>query len=46
MSLAICFEVAYDEILRDAVRRGAQVLVVPTNNASFGTSPSRPSSCR
>ena len=32
----ICFEVAYDEIVRDAVLRGAQVLVVPTNNASFG----------
>ncbi|MBO0610207.1 apolipoprotein N-acyltransferase [Myceligenerans salitolerans] len=32
----ICFEVAYDEIVRDAVRRGAQVLVVPTNNAAFG----------
>ena len=32
----ICFEVAYDEIIRDAVLRGAQVLVVPTNNASFG----------
>ncbi len=32
----ICFEVAYDEIIRDAVQEGAQVLVVPTNNASFG----------
>ncbi|WP_454856104.1 apolipoprotein N-acyltransferase [Promicromonospora soli] len=32
----ICFEVAYDEIIRDAVLDGAQVLVVPTNNASFG----------
>ena len=32
----ICFEVAYDEIVRDAVRRGAQVLVVPTNNSPFG----------
>jgi apolipoprotein N-acyltransferase len=39
VGLAICFEVAYDEILRDAVRRGAEVLVVPTNNASFGVSP-------
>ncbi|MFB7798898.1 apolipoprotein N-acyltransferase [Isoptericola sp. NPDC056134] len=36
MATVICFEVAYDEIIRDAVRRGAQVLVVPTNNASFG----------
>jgi apolipoprotein N-acyltransferase len=32
----ICFEVAYDEIVRDAVTRGAQALVVQTNNASFG----------
>ncbi|GHH77569.1 apolipoprotein N-acyltransferase [Promicromonospora soli] len=32
----ICFEVAYDEIIRDAVVEGAQVLVIPTNNASFG----------
>ncbi|PUB26194.1 apolipoprotein N-acyltransferase [Promicromonospora sp. AC04] len=32
----ICFEVAYDEIIRDAVLDGAQVLVIPTNNASFG----------
>ncbi len=39
VGVAICFEVAYDEILRDAVRRGAEVLVVPTNNASFGVSP-------
>ncbi|WP_166847632.1 apolipoprotein N-acyltransferase [Isoptericola sp. BMS4] len=36
LATVICFEVAYDEIVRDAVRRGAQVLVVPTNNASFG----------
>ncbi|MDR7380581.1 apolipoprotein N-acyltransferase [Promicromonospora iranensis] len=36
MGTIICFEVAYDEIIRDAVLRGAQVLVIPTNNASFG----------
>ncbi|MFP3712221.1 apolipoprotein N-acyltransferase [Puerhibacterium sp. TATVAM-FAB25] len=36
LGTAICFEVAYDEILRDAVLRGAEALVVPTNNASFG----------
>ncbi|MGI5191518.1 apolipoprotein N-acyltransferase [Promicromonospora sp. CA-289599] len=36
MGTVICFEVAYDEIVRDAVLEGAQVLVVPTNNASFG----------
>jgi apolipoprotein N-acyltransferase len=32
----ICFEVAYDSLVRDAVRAGAEVLVVQTNNASFG----------
>ncbi|WP_275003578.1 apolipoprotein N-acyltransferase [Promicromonospora iranensis] len=36
MGTIICFEVAYDEIIRDAVLKGAQVLVIPTNNASFG----------
>lgn len=32
----ICFEVAYDALIREAVVGGAEVLVVPTNNASFG----------
>jgi len=32
----ICFEVAYDSIVSDTVRAGAVVLVVQTNNASFG----------
>ncbi|MCC2308476.1 apolipoprotein N-acyltransferase [Cellulomonas chengniuliangii] len=32
----ICFEVAYDSLVRDAVRAGAEVIVVQTNNASFG----------
>ncbi|MDP9240195.1 MAG: apolipoprotein N-acyltransferase [Actinomycetota bacterium] len=34
----ICFEVAYDSIVRDTVTRGADVLVVQTNNATFGRS--------
>ncbi|MBB2987621.1 apolipoprotein N-acyltransferase [Terracoccus luteus] len=34
--LAICFEVAYDDIMRDTVDAGANVLVVQTNNATFG----------
>ncbi|WP_454300434.1 apolipoprotein N-acyltransferase [Salana multivorans] len=34
--VAICFEVAYDEIVADSVLDGAEILVVPTNNASFG----------
>jgi apolipoprotein N-acyltransferase len=36
LGTVICFEVAYDGIVREAVREGAEVLVVPTNNASFG----------
>lgn len=34
----ICFEVAYDAIVREAVAEGGEVLVVQTNNASFGWS--------
>jgi apolipoprotein N-acyltransferase len=32
----ICFEVAYDELVREAVTAGGEILVVQTNNASFG----------
>lgn len=32
----ICFEVAYDDIVRDAVTAGGEVLIVQTNNATFG----------
>ncbi|MDE9367406.1 apolipoprotein N-acyltransferase [Luteipulveratus sp. YIM 133132] len=32
----ICFEVAYDDLTREPVRRGAQLLAVQTNNATFG----------
>ena len=34
--LVICFEIAYDELVRDAVRAGGGVLVVQTNNATYG----------
>jgi len=34
----ICFEVAYDAIVRDSVAEGGELLVVQTNNASFGWS--------
>ena len=34
----ICFEVAYDPLVRAAVRAGGEVLVVQTNNATFGWS--------
>jgi apolipoprotein N-acyltransferase len=32
----ICFEVAYDGLVRSSVSAGAQFLVVQTNNATFG----------
>lgn len=32
----ICFEVAYDPLVRNAVRAGAEIIVEQTNNASFG----------
>jgi apolipoprotein N-acyltransferase len=32
----ICFEVAYDGIVRDTVNAGAKAIVVQTNNATYG----------
>jgi apolipoprotein N-acyltransferase len=37
----ICFEVAYDNIPRDTVTGGAQLLVVQTNNATFNEAEAR-----
>ena len=37
----ICFEVAYDDIVRDTVTGGAQLLVVQTNNATFDEAEAR-----
>ena len=34
----ICFEVAYDSLVRDTVVGGGRLLVVQTNNATFGRS--------
>jgi apolipoprotein N-acyltransferase len=31
----ICFEIAYDDVVRDAVPEGTQLLVVQTNNATY-----------
>lgn len=36
LGIAICFEVVVDDLMRENVRLGAEVLFVPTNNASFG----------
>lgn len=37
----ICFEVAYDNLVRDTVTRGAQLVVVQTNNATFNLTEAR-----
>ncbi|MBL7257761.1 apolipoprotein N-acyltransferase [Paractinoplanes lichenicola] len=37
----ICFEVAYDDIVRDTVTAGAQVFAVQTNNATFNEAEAR-----
>ncbi|WP_308421831.1 apolipoprotein N-acyltransferase [Actinomyces gaoshouyii] len=39
LAIGICFEVAYDDLLRDGVQRGGEAIMIPTNNANFiGTS--------
>ncbi|MCL3778190.1 apolipoprotein N-acyltransferase [Actinomyces sp. 186855] len=35
VALGICFEVAYDDVLRAGVLEGGSLIVIPTNNASF-----------
>jgi apolipoprotein N-acyltransferase len=37
----ICFEVAYDDIVRDTVTGGAQIIAVQTNNATFNNAEAR-----
>ncbi len=36
VGIAICWEIAFDDLLADSVAAGAQVLAVPSNNATFG----------
>jgi apolipoprotein N-acyltransferase len=36
VGVVICFEIAYDDLVRDTVRGGGQALVVQTNNATYG----------
>lgn len=36
IGIGICFEVAYDVLIREAVQAGGEILVIPTNNATFG----------
>lgn len=36
IGVATCWEIAFDQAARDSVRDGAELLYVPTNNATFG----------
>ncbi|RZT85601.1 apolipoprotein N-acyltransferase [Pseudonocardia sediminis] len=36
VGIATCYEVIFDDLVRDSVRSGAQMLAVPSNNATFG----------
>ena len=38
IGIATCYEVVFDRAFHDSVRNGAQLLAVPTNNATFGDS--------
>ncbi|WSJ01725.1 apolipoprotein N-acyltransferase [Nocardia sp. NBC_01329] len=38
IGVATCYEVAFDRAFRDSLHSGAQLLAVPTNNATFGDS--------
>ncbi len=36
VGIATCWEIAFDGVVAETVRNGAQLLAVPTNNATFG----------
>ena len=36
VGVATCYEVVFDDLVRQSVRAGAELLAVPTNNATFG----------
>jgi len=36
LGVAICFEVVIDDLMTRTVRDGAEIMLVPTNNATFG----------
>ncbi|MBF6484717.1 apolipoprotein N-acyltransferase [Nocardia otitidiscaviarum] len=38
IGVATCYEVAFDRAFEQSLRAGAEILTVPTNNATFGTS--------
>ncbi|GAA1284845.1 apolipoprotein N-acyltransferase [Saccharothrix xinjiangensis] len=36
VAIDTCYEVAFDGVVRDSVRAGADLIAIPTNNATFG----------
>jgi apolipoprotein N-acyltransferase len=38
VGVAICWEIAFDDLVADSVDQGATLLAVPSNNATFGLS--------
>jgi apolipoprotein N-acyltransferase len=38
VGVTICWEIAFDDLVADSVAAGAEVLAVPSNNATFGLS--------
>lgn len=36
LAVATCYEVLFDQLIRESVLDGAQLIAVPTNNATFG----------
>ncbi|MBW0134129.1 apolipoprotein N-acyltransferase [Pseudonocardia abyssalis] len=36
VGIAICWEIAFDDLLADSVAAGAEMIAVPSNNATFG----------
>lgn len=36
LAVATCYEVAFDRLVTESIRVGAQLIAVPTNNATFG----------
>ena len=38
VGVAICWEIAFDGTVNESIRNGAQLLAVPSNNATFGKS--------
>ncbi|GLZ28397.1 apolipoprotein N-acyltransferase [Lentzea sp. NBRC 105346] len=36
VAIDTCYEVAFDNVVRDSVRAGSNIIAIPTNNATFG----------